>query len=138
MKKRLATASAPVALLTTLLATATFPTFAADNLGESFTEGKFGYSFRWRLEDVTQSPLPYVASAIPLRARLNFHTADLYGFSAKIEYDYVFDFGLTTYNAGAGNTPNTPGYPVIADPGGGDLNQLFLQYKAKFGGQFRI
>lgn len=137
MNKRYAKASTPAALLTTLLAAASFPAVAADNLGEVFTEGKFGYSFRWRLEDVDQDPLPHNAYAIPLRARINFHTADLSGFSAKAEFDYIFHFGVDKFNAGGGNTPKPPGYPVIADPGGEDLNQLFLQYKGNIG-QFRV
>lgn len=124
---------ASIALLVTLLAAASFPVAAADNLGEAFTEGKFGYSFRWRLENVDQDPFPNDATAIPLRARINFHTSDLYGWSAKAEFDYVFNFGVDTFNAGGGNTPNPPGYPVIADPGGEDLNQLFLQYKGNIG-----
>ena len=137
MKKRHLAVSVPVTLLTTLLMTTGTPVFAADNLAESISEGKFGYSFRWRLENVDQDPLPHDATAIPLRARINFHTADLSGFSFKAEFDYVFNFGLDHFNAGGGNTPNPPGYPVIADPGGEDLNQLFLQYKADFG-QFRL
>ena len=131
------TAKAPVALLATLLTAVSLPASAADNLGEAFTEGKFGYSFRWRLEDVDQDPFPNNATAIPLRARINFHTSDLYGFSAKAEFDYVFNFGVEDFNAGGGNTPNPPGYPVIADPGGEDLNQLFLQYKGNIG-QLRV
>jgi len=127
----------PSAVLTVLLAATSFQAVAADNLGEVFTEGKFGYSFRWRLEDVDQDPFPNNATAIPLRARINFHTSDLYGFSAKAEFDYVFNFGVEDFNAGGGNTPNPPGYPVIADPGGDDLNQLFLQYKGKIG-QLRV
>ncbi len=137
MEMKYITAKAPVALLTTLLTAVSFPVTAADNLGEVFTEGKFGYSFRWRLEDVDQDPFPHNATAIPLRARINFHTADLSGFSAKAELDYVFNFGVDNFNAGGGNTPNPPGYPVIADPGGEDLNQLFLQYKGNIG-QLRV
>jgi hypothetical protein len=129
--------AAAIPLLAMLTGIST-PAFAADNLGEAFSQGKFGYSFRWRLENVDQDPLPHDATAIPLRARLNFHTSDLHGWSAKIEFDYVFDFGLDDYNAGGGNKPNPPGYPVIADPSGDDLNQLFLQYKASFGSQFRL
>lgn len=137
MTNRHAKATVPAALLTTLLAATSFPAIAADNLGEAFTEGKFGYSFRWRLEDVDQDPLPNNGWAVPLRARINFQTADLSGFSAKAELDYVFNFGVDNFNAGGGNTPNPPGYPVIADPGGEDLNQVFLQYKGK-AGQFRV
>jgi hypothetical protein len=120
-----------------LFTTFSFPATAADSLGEAFTEGKFGYSFRWRLENVDQDPLPHDATAIPLRARINFHTADLNGFSAKAEFDYVFDFGVDNYRAGGGNQPDPPGYPIIADPGGEDLNQLFLQYKGQVG-QLRL
>ncbi len=136
-KTQLMVVAAAIPLLAMLTGIST-PAFAADNLGEAFSQGKFGYSFRWRLENVDQDPLPHDATAIPLRARLNFHTSDLHGWSAKIEFDYVFDFGLDDYNAGGGNKPNPPGYPVIADPSGDDLNQLFLQYKASFGSQFRL
>ena len=138
MNKGYAKATVPAALLTALLTGASFPVSAADNLGEAFTEGKFGYSFRWRLENVDQDPLPNNAYAIPLRARINFHTADVNGFSAKAELDYVFNFGVDNFNAGGGNTPNPPGYPVIADPGGEDLNQLFLQYKSESGALLRV
>ena len=137
MGKRYLTGGAQAALLVTLLTAGSFPVIAADSFGEAFTEGKFGYSFRWRLEDVDQDPLPHNATAIPLRARINFQTADLNGFSAKAEFDYVFDFGVDNYNAGMGNKPNPPGYPIIADPGGEDLNQLFLQYKGNIG-QLRV
>lgn len=136
MKKRLLAASVPVTLLTTLLMTAGSPVLAADNLADAIKETKFQYQLRWRWENVDQDPFPHSSNAIPLRARINFHTADLYGFSLKTEFDYVFNFGLDKFNAGAGNTPRPRGYPVIADPGGEDLNQLFLQYKADFG-QFR-
>lgn len=137
MEKRHKIANVSIPLLAALIAATSFPAIAADNLGEAFTEGKFGYSFRWRLEDVDQSPLPNNAFAMPLRTRINFHTADLSGFSFKAEFDYVFNFGFDDFNAGGGNTPNPPGYPVIADPGGEDLNQLFAQYKGNIG-QFRI
>jgi len=141
MRKRTLKATISTALLTTLFAATSFPVMAAEDsattFGEAFTKGKFGYSFRWRLENVDQDPLPHDATAAPLRARINFHTADLAGFSAKAEFDYVFDLGLDNYNAGGGNKPNPPGYPVIADPSGDDLNQLFLQYKAGFG-KFRL
>jgi hypothetical protein len=138
MNNRIATAPVPVAMLTAILAATSFPATAADNFGEMFSQGEFGYSLRWRLENVDQDPLPNDATAIPLRARLNFQTADLYGFSAKAELDFVYNFGVDDFNAGAGNTPNPPGYPVIADPGGLDLNQVYLQYKAKFGSQLRL
>lgn len=136
-KTQLMVRSAAIPLLTLIIGINT-PTFAADPPSEEVSKGKFGYSLRWRWENVDQDPFPNDATAVPLRARINYTTAEAYGLSAKIEYDYVMDFDLDRYNAGGGNEPNLPGYPTIADPGGGDLNQLFLQYKAKFGSQFRL
>ena len=47
-------------------------------LGEAFTKGKFGYSFRWRLENVDQDPLPHDATAMHHYVHAStFHTADL-------------------------------------------------------------
>ena len=45
-------------LMATFLVATSLPAIAAENLKEVFTEGKFGYSFRWRLETVDQEPLP--------------------------------------------------------------------------------
>jgi hypothetical protein len=75
MRKRTLKATISTALLTTLFAATSFPVMAAEDsattFGEAFTKGKFGYSFRWRLENVDQDPLPHDATAIPLRARIN-------------------------------------------------------------------
>ena len=138
MKSKRFLATVLLAPLAILISAVSVSSYAADSLGEAFKEGTFGYSFRWRLENVDQDPFPHDATAIPLRARINFHTADLKGWSAKAEFDYVFDFGFNNFNAGGGNKPNPPGYPTIADPRGDDQNQLFLQYKANFGGKFRL
>ncbi len=99
--------------------------------------GKFGLSFRWRLETVDQDPLPHDATDAPLRVRINYTTAELSGFSGKVEFDHVSDFGMDHYNAGGGNFPHPPGYPVIADPTGPDWNQAYLQYKTSSGSLFR-
>jgi hypothetical protein len=144
MKNRYSLVTTKAAVLVALLAAASSPAIAADNFGEVFSKGKFGYSFRWRLENVDQdsipggAPIPHDATAIPLRARINFTTSELNGFTVKAEFDYVFDFDVDNYNAGGGNEPKPPGYPAIVDPSGEDLNQLFVQYKAGFGGQFRL
>jgi len=137
MKKRHIWVSVPVTLLTLLMASASFSARAADTAKNPFTAGKFGVSFRWRLENVDQDPLPHDATAAPLRVRLNYTTADMDGFSLKAEFDYIYDLGMDNYNAAAGNKPNTPGYPVIADPAGKDWNQAYLQYNTGFGGVFR-
>jgi len=125
--------------LVSLLALNTSSTaLAAEGSDNPPAAGKFGLSLRWRLENVDQDPLPHDATDAPLRVRLNYTTAEMSGFSAKVEFDYVSDFGMDHYNAGGGNFPRPPGYPVIADPTGPDWNQAYLQYKASFGGLFRV
>ncbi len=136
MKSKHIVVALRTALATTLLLISASPALAADSLKTAFTEGDWGLNFRWRFEDVNQDPFNKDATGIPLRARLNFTTADLNGFSFKIEYDYIFGFCIDTYNQGGGNTPGNGDFPVIADPDGGDLNQLYLQYK-KGGGLFK-
>jgi len=138
MTNRQVSARVLVPLLAALLTISSYPSFAANSFGEAITKGDWGVSLRWRLEYVEQDPLPHDATAIPLRARLNYKTADWNGFSFKAEIDYVTNFGMDSFNAGGGNKPNPPGYPVIADPTGEDLNQVFVQYKASFGSQFRL
>lgn len=127
----------PALMVATLAITASV-SMAADNFSEAFEEGELGVEFRWRLESVDQDPFEKDATAVPLRARLNYGTADWSGFSLFVEYDYVADFGLDNYNEGGGNTPDRDEYPVIADVSGVDLNQAFLQYKSRHGSQLRL
>jgi hypothetical protein len=117
-----------VALLLCLLAQ-TPSAVAADSFSEMFTEGKASVAFRYRYEHVDHDAFDENAKASTLRSRLNFETADLNGFSAFAEVDWVAEILVNDYNAGAGNTPDRENYPVVADPEGLDLNQAFLQFK---------
>lgn len=136
MNKRFSMVSGLLTLVLILMIC--LPAYALDSPTKAVTKGDWAVSFRWRLETVDQDPLPHNATTIPLRARVSYTTANWSGFSAKAEVDFVTNFGLDNFNAGGGNTPNPPGYPVIADPTGEDLNQVYLQYQAGFGGQFRV
>lgn len=109
----------------------------ADTLGEAFTAEGFYAALRWRAEIVDQDPFESDAVAIPLRARVGYESRRFAGFSLKVEYDYIFDFGLDTYNEGGGNTPERERYPTVADPAGGDLNQAYLQWRSRSGTQLR-
>ncbi len=129
---------APITALSVLFLMTFSPAYGADSLASAFAEGNWHVSLRWRLEAVDQKPLAHNATAIPLRARLSYKTADWSGLSFNAEVDYVTNFSVDKFNAGGGNTPNPPGYPAIVDPAGEDLNQVYLQYKADFGGQFRV
>ena len=116
-------------VLYALIASFAAPAQAADSFMDAFKLGKGGLAFRYRLENVDQDNFDKDATASTLRARVNFRTDDLHGFSLFGEADYVITLGWNDYNAGAGNTPDRVEYPVIADPTGGDLNQAYIQWK---------
>ncbi len=117
------------AVLVSALVAGSLPALGAETIADAFMEGEWGLDFRYRLETVDQEPFSEDAAASTLRTRLNFKTADLEGFSAFIEFDYVAELGLDDFNAGGGNTPERSQYPVVADPKGEDLNQAYLQFQ---------
>ena len=130
-------AAIPAGLIAVLLASAVGQAQAADSFVEAFTKGKPGVSFRYRFEFVDQDGFDKNALASTLRGRLNFRTADWYGFGLFGEADYVTTIGWSDYNAGGGNTPGKTEYPVVADPTGADLNQVYLSWKHSGLGEFR-
>ena len=109
------------------------PLQAEQSLAEMIKEGKFGYSFRYRLETVDQDSFDEDATASTLRGRLNFKMGGETGLAFFVEGDYVLEVGADDYNAGGGNTPSRSQYPVVADPDGGDLNQAWIHWKSKGG-----
>lgn len=103
--------------------------FAADNFSEAFTKGKFGFSMRYRFEHVDQESFDRDANASTLRTRLNFTTDELNGFTFFTEFDDVSTIFGDNYNSGAGTSPNRTRFPVVADPTGTELNQIWLKYR---------
>ena len=80
---------------------------------------------RYRYENVDDDAKNRTASANTLRSRLTLATAAWNGVSGLAEVDNVWDFESDNYNSTEnGNTQ----YPVIADPTGTDLNQVWLKY----------
>ena len=110
------------------------------NLGDALTSGKVGINVRARYEHVDQDDISDSGDALTARLRLNYRTGQWSGLTGFIEYDYVFHL-LSDFNSGGGTSPGKGQYPVIADPKGADLNQLYLDYsfteksKARFGRQ---
>jgi hypothetical protein len=102
--------------------------FAAESFTEVFTEGQAHVKFRYRLENVDQDNFDENATASTLRTRLNFRTADWYGFGAFLEADWIAELLWDDYDQGAGNTPDKSEYPVVADPTGAYVNQAWLQW----------
>lgn len=110
-----------------------------DPLAEIVSGGEAGVELRYRYEFVDQDGFDDNAHASTLRLRLNYDTADWQGFSAFAEFDYVTEVLLDDYNSGAGTSgPDRDRYPVVADPAGTDLNQVYLQYAPRDSLQARI
>jgi hypothetical protein len=135
LKRKLA--ALPAGILCVLIASFAGPAKAADTFTEMFTQGKAGVSFRYRFEHVDQDNFDKNAKASTIRGRLNFRTDDWKGLGLFAETDYVGTIGWNDYNAGAGNTPDKTEYPVVADPVGWDLNQVYISWKHNGGGEFR-
>ncbi len=101
----------------------------AGSLAEAVTSGKAGVNIRARYERVDQDTITEKADALTARLRLNYKTGSWNGWSAFAEYDHLFHL-LSDFNSGAGTSPDKGQYPVVADPKGSDLNQLYLDYPA--------
>jgi Alginate export len=102
---------------------------AQDNtLAEAVTSGEAHVALRFRYEHVNQDGFTENANAAPLRIRLNYQTGKWNHWSAFAEFDHIAEVFLTDYNSGSGTSPSRTQYPVVADPEGSDLNQLYLQY----------
>jgi len=100
-----------------------------DDLGTAITSGKVGVNIRARYEHVDQDNIDDEADAATARLRLNYRTGSWNGWSGFAEYDHVFHL-LDDFNSGGGTSPGKGQYPVVADPDGSDLNQLYLDYQA--------
>jgi len=99
----------------------------AASLGDAITSGKAGVNVRARYENVDQDNISEKADALTARLRLNYQTGQWNGLSGFAEFDHVFHV-LDDFNSGAGTSPNRGQYPVVADPEGSDLNQLYIDY----------
>lgn len=119
------------------------PVVAEENEGNdlagAITSGKASINLRYRYEFVDQDGLPEDANASTLRFRLNYKTGQWNGWSAFGEFDHVFHVLLTDFNSGAGTSPGKAGvYPIVADPKGSNLNQLYADYKMDDDWKFRF
>ncbi len=101
--------------------------------------GDAGINLRYRYEFVDQDTFDEDANASTLRLRLNYQTDTWDNWSAFAEFDYVAEVLLDDFNSGGGTSgPDRDQYPVVADPDGADLNQLFLQWKSSDDTRVRV
>ena len=115
--------------LAAMLASSAIFAEEATSLGDAITSGKAGVSVRARYEHVDQDNISDKADALTARLRLNYKTGQWKNVSLFGEFDYVFHL-LRDFNSGAGTSPDKGNFPVVADPKGADLNQLYFDYAA--------
>ena len=112
---------------------------SSDDLATAITSGDASLNLRYRYEYVDQDNFSEDAHASTLRMRLNYKTGEWRGWSGFLEFDHVFEVLLNDYNSGSGTSSGDRNqYPVVADPDGSDLNQVYLQYAPNADWQTRI
>lgn len=109
-------------------------TTLAEESAKSFTDavvaGDANLNLRYRYEFVDQDGFDENANASTLRIRLNYKTAQWQDWSGFVEMDYVGEVLVNDFNSAQGtSSPDRGQYPVVADPKGADLNQLYFDYK---------
>jgi len=103
---------------------------AEQSLVDALTTGEAHIPLRYRYEFVDQDGFDENANASTLRIRLNYRTGQWSNWSAFVEMDYLGEVLVNNFNSGAGtSSDNRNQYPVVADPKGTDLNQLYFDYK---------
>lgn len=118
-----------IALLATGALLAGAAAASEDGLANAIGAGTAGVELRYRYEFVDQESFDKDAHASTLRLRLNYETGTWASWSAFVEFDQVIELFADNFNSGAGtSSPARDVYPVVSDPDGPDLNQLFLQY----------
>lgn len=112
---------------------------AAGSLSEALQGATSGIDLRYRYEHVDQDSFSEDADASTVRLRLNAKTGSFRRWHAFAEVDYVAELLVDDFNDGSGNiNADRLAYPVVADPDGTDLNQLYFDYAGTGGTALRI
>ena len=99
---------------------------AGEGAGDFIREGDASLDLRYRFESVEQDDKSESADANTLRLRLDLASGEVQGFSGLLQVDHLEAIGDVRYD----DTRNGQvQYPVVADPQGTDLNQVWLQYR---------
>lgn len=100
---------------------------AEDAFMEALTGGKVSFSARARYETVDDgNAATKDADAYTLRTTLGYKTGVFHGFSGFVEFEDVSHLGSDKFNAAGTN--GEPGYAIVADPEGTEVNQAYLAY----------
>jgi len=100
-----------------------------EDLATAIASGDASLNLRYRYEYVDQDSFSEDAHASTMRMRLNYATGSWRNWSGFLEFDHVLEVLLNDYNSGSGTSSGDRNqYPVVADPNGSDLNQVYLQF----------
>ncbi|WP_116364564.1 alginate export family protein [Parahaliea mediterranea] len=99
----------------------------AASIDEMLTKGDVELDLRYRFEHVDQDGFDHNADASTLRTRIGFTTAAWKGLSLMAEVDNVTAIGAEDYNSTENGETQ---FPVVADPEGTDINQVWARYSA--------
>ena len=134
-----------VSLVTICLAAFTIPVataIAQEGGDESFvaavTSGEAHVGIRYRFENVDQDGFAEDANASTVRLRLNYRTGAWQNWSGFAEFDYIGELFFNDFNSLGGSSPDRDRFPVVADPKGPDLNQLYLDYTPSAQAKLRL
>jgi len=101
--------------------------------------GDAGLSLRYRAEFVNEDGFDKDALASTVLMRLNYETQRWNAWHGFVEFDYVAEVGSDNFNSAAGtSSARRSVYPVVADPNGADLNQVYVQRGLGAGGVLRV
>ncbi len=110
----------------------------SEGIGNLLIGGEVDLSFRYRYEYVDQDGISDEAKASTMRSRLSLQSGTYRNFDFFVEVDDVQEVGVDQFNSGAGNTPDRTQYPVVADPEGTEVNQIYIDYAASKGWTWRL
>lgn len=97
----------------------------SDSLSAALKQSTIAADFRYRFEAVDQGGFDKDAKASLLRSRVSLQTGEIERFSVYFEVDNVTSIFASDYNSTENQKTR---YPVVADPEGTDINQVFLSY----------
>lgn len=107
-------------------------------LADAIISGEAHVGFRYRYENVDQDVFSDDANASTVRLRVNYRTGRWQKWSGFAEFDYIGELLFNDFNSLGGSSPDRDRYPVVADPKGPDLTQLYLDYAPSAQTNFRI
>lgn len=111
------------------------PEATPNGLWEALGAGRTWLNLRHRFEAASIDGLPKDADASTLRTALGYETGRYKGFRALLEFESISLVGDDNFNS---TTNGAVEYPVVADPVGTEVNQVYLGYDGFDGVDVRL